>query len=66
MEPKYVTYTEAARRLGIDRTILPRYVRRLGLTVYVNPRDMRQKLLDWDELDAAMRLRPASPAGARP
>ncbi len=44
-----------AERLGITRATLWRRVKQWGLTIYVNPLDQRQRLLDWEEVENAVK-----------
>ena len=53
---------DAAARVGLSPNTLRKFIRRRGLTLYENPRDARQKLVDLEELEAALRPRPL-PAG---
>ena len=48
----------AAERLGVSRATMWRRAREWNLTVYLNPRDRRQKLLSWKEIEEAQRPRP--------
>ena len=60
MEAKeLIPLTEAARRLGVSRVTMARLVREGIFTVYLNPLDRRQKLINAAELDE-IRPRPAS------
>lgn len=49
--PELVTLGEAQRRLGISHTTMARLVREGRFTLYRNPLDGRQKLVDAQELD---------------
>jgi hypothetical protein len=51
--PQLITLTEAARRLGISRVTMSKRVKDGHFTVYTNPRDQREKLLDAAEVEAA-------------
>jgi predicted DNA-binding transcriptional regulator AlpA len=48
-----ISFGEAQKRLGISRITLWRRVKDLGLTVYVDPFNRRQRLLSWAEIQAA-------------
>ena len=50
--------TEAAERAGISLVTMRRRVKEHGLTIYINPRDKREKLIDWREVEALMQIRP--------
>lgn len=54
-ESQYVSMSEAAELLGLDRRQVLRLVQRLNLEQIVNPVDARQRLLNRVDLD---RLRP--------
>lgn len=45
-----IQLNEAAERLKISKNTLRRRVREWGVTVYLNPRDRRERLVDWSEL----------------
>ena len=48
---------EAQERIGVSKNTLRKIIEKHGISVYENPRDARQKLVDWDEVDAAIRPR---------
>ena len=48
-----VTMTEASERLGISKTTFRKRLRELEIKTYMNPRDTREKLVDWYEVEAA-------------
>ena len=54
---------EARRRLGVSKVTMARLVKEGRFTVYENPLDRRQKLVDEAEVGAAVRPRPMRPAG---
>ncbi len=56
-----ITMTDAAERVGVSVVTLRRIIRARGITVYMNPRDARERLVDADEIDAAMRPTPIRP-----
>lgn len=45
-----IRFSDAAERLEISENTLRKRIREWGITVYMNPRDKRERLLDWDEL----------------
>ncbi len=45
-----IRFSDAAERLGISENTLRKRIREWGITVYLNPRDKRERLLDWKEL----------------
>jgi excisionase family DNA binding protein len=49
--PELVTLGEAQRRLGVSHTTMARLVKEGRFTLYRNPLDGRQKLVDAQELD---------------
>ena len=49
-----ITLKEAAAQYGRSEATMSRLVRRLGLTVLVNPEDRRSRLVDLSELDHAL------------
>ena len=53
-----IRFSDAAERLGISENTLRKRIREEGITVYLNPRDKRERLLDWSELEAKFQLRP--------
>ena len=53
-----ITLGEAARRLGVSRVTMSRLVREGRFTVYENPLDRRQKLVEAAEVEEAVRPRP--------
>lgn len=58
MSRELISLKEARERLGLSKTTMTKLVREKGLTLYENPRDHREKLVDWAELDAAMQPTP--------
>lgn len=57
-----ITMSDAAARAGVSIVTLRKIVREQGITVYRNPRDARERLVDAAEIDAAMRPTPIRPA----
>lgn len=55
---EHVRFSEAAERLGISENTLRKRVRDLKLRVYLNPRDKRERLLDWQEVQEKFELQP--------
>ncbi len=49
---------EAAERLGVSRMTLSRLAKEGRFTIYENPRDRRQKLVDEEEVREALQPRP--------
>ena len=52
-----ISMTTAQARLGVSKNHLRRLVQRHGITLYENPIDAREKLLDFDELKRALEQR---------
>lgn len=54
-----VRLSEAAKELGISENTLRKRIRDGGITVYLNPQDNREKLVNLEELrSAVMQPRP--------
>lgn len=53
-----LSMTQTRKRLGVSKNHLRRLVQRHGLTLYENPLDAREKLLDFEQLQAALRPKP--------
>lgn len=56
---------EARQRLGISKTTMTRLVRERSFTLYENPLDRRERLVDWEEVQRVMRPRPLVENDAR-
>ena len=56
---------EARQRLGISKTTMSRLVRERWFTLYENPLDRRERLVDWEEVQRVMRPRPLVEEDAR-
>ena len=54
-EPELITLGEAQRRLGVSHTTMARLVKEGRFTLYRNPLDGRQKLVDAQELEEFLR-----------
>lgn len=52
---------QAAERAGVSIVTLRRIIREQGITVYRNPRDARERLIDASDIDAAMKPTPIRP-----
>jgi excisionase family DNA binding protein len=52
---------EARERLGVSKETMRQLVRRGVFTVYSNPKDRREKLVDTDEVDAYLRPKVIQP-----
>jgi len=57
-EQELVPLTEAAQRLGISRVTMSQLAKAGRFTVYENPRDRRQRLVDMVEVTKALAPRP--------
>ena len=53
-----ITLTEASERAGVSLVTLRKIIRQHRITLYRNPRDARERLVDTDQLDAALRPTP--------
>ena len=53
-----ITVTDAAQRAGVSVVTLRKIIRQRGITIYRNPRDARERLVDAGEIDAAMQPTP--------
>lgn len=49
---------EARQRLGISKTLMTRLVKEGRFTLYENPLDRRERLVEWEEVQRVMRPRP--------
>jgi len=58
MERELITLKEARERLGLSKTTMTKFARDRGLVLYRNPRDGREKLVDWVELQREFQPRP--------
>ncbi len=56
-----ITLTEAAERAGLSLMTFRKRVRESELTIYINPRDKRERLVDSEEVDAMMKPRAMGP-----
>ncbi len=63
-EAELIPLEKAAERLEVSRATMWRWAREWNLTVYLNPRDRRQKLLSWEEIQEAMKPRPLGKCAA--
>ncbi len=52
---------DAQERVGLSKNTLNKLIERHGITVYANPRDARQKLVDIEDVEAALRPVPIQP-----
>ncbi|MDP9372240.1 MAG: hypothetical protein M3Q65_07245 [Chloroflexota bacterium] len=59
-EPELITVSEARERLGVSRVTMARLLKEGRFTIYVNPLDRREKLIDVAELERARRPRRAA------
>jgi hypothetical protein len=60
-ERRLIPLKTARERLGVSKVTMARLVKEGRFTVYHNPLDRRQKLVDEAELDAAVRPIPLEP-----
>ncbi len=59
-EQELIPLTEAAQRLGISRVTMSQLAKAGRFTVYENPLDRRQRLVDIHEVEQALAPRPLS------
>ncbi len=57
-EPKLIPLNEAARLLGVSKMTMARLVKEGRFVIYINPLDRRQKLVDEEQVRAAIKPRP--------
>jgi len=60
-----VPLREARQRLGISKTLMTRLVKEGRFTLYENPLDRRERLVEWEEVQRVMRPRPLVEEDAR-
>jgi len=60
---KKITLLEARQRLGVSRVTMTRLVKEGRFSLYENPLDRRQRLVDEDELERAREPRRIAPMG---
>jgi DNA-binding Lrp family transcriptional regulator len=53
-----IRFSDAAERLSISENTLRKRIREWGITVYLNPRDKRERLVDWKELQQRFQEQP--------
>ncbi len=56
--PELIPLKEVQERIGMSKNTLRKLIEQHGITVYDNPRDARQKLVDIAEVEDALRPRP--------
>ncbi len=54
---EFIRFSDAAERFGMSETTLRKRIREEKITVYINPRDKREKRLDVDELETKLGYR---------
>jgi hypothetical protein len=64
-ERELITLKQARERLGISKVTMTKLVRERGLTLYENPLDARQKLVDAAEIEALKQPRPVAPVAEK-
>ncbi len=62
---EFIRMTEAQQRLGMAKNTFRAFVQRNGVTTYENPRDRREKLVDWNEIEEMLCPRPIRPDEGR-
>jgi len=58
--PELIPVREVRVRLGISRVTMARLLKEGRFTIYLNPLDRREKLIDVAEMEEARRPRPAA------
>jgi hypothetical protein len=53
-----VSIAEATRRLGISKATMLRRLKTMPVQRYINPKDTRERLVDWDEIEQLFEVRP--------
>jgi hypothetical protein len=53
-----IPIAEATRRLGISKSTMLRRLKSAKIRRYINPKDSRQRLIDWDEVEGLFAIRP--------
>jgi len=61
-----IPLTQAAERIGSSMNTLRKVIRNHDLVVYANPLDARERLIDADELEAAIRPVPIRRRATKP
>jgi predicted DNA-binding protein (UPF0251 family) len=56
-KPELIPLNEAAKRLGVSKMTMARLVKQGSFTIFENPLDRRQKLVDAGEVAAAVQPR---------
>lgn len=54
-QPEWLTLTEASERLGVHRNTMRRRVMQWQLTTRENPRNLREVLVNWNEIEDHLR-----------
>jgi transposase len=49
--PEWITLSDAAERLGVHRNTMRRRVDQWNLATRQNPRNLRERLVDWTEVE---------------
>jgi predicted HTH domain antitoxin len=58
MQGDLISLKEAQERAGVSKNTLKKILKLHGITLYENPRDARQKLVNYSEIEKALRPRP--------
>jgi hypothetical protein len=53
-----IPIAEATRRLGVSKSTMLRRLKSANIRRYINPKDSRQRLIDWDEVEELFTIRP--------
>ncbi len=56
-----ISIAEATQRLGVSKSTMLRRLKNSKIKRYINPRDTRERLVDWNEVRALFEIRPEKP-----
>jgi len=58
MPGELIRMKDAQERLGMAKNTFRKFVQKRGITIFENPRDAREKLVDWSEIEESLKPRP--------
>ena len=58
MPGELIRMKDAQERLGMAKNTFRNFVQKREITIYENPRDAREKLVDWGEIKESLKPRP--------
>lgn len=53
-----IPIAEATKRVGVSKSTMIRRLKSAGIKRYINPKDSRERLVDWGEVEALFAIRP--------